>query len=296
MSQPGIVISDYVLTALATVQRRFWSPFRTRGYEYMKRLSNLFTFSIALLTVAGLEVNAALQPTTIAPAFESTGDLLVANRLRNRGLRFRVSSSAFRRGGFSRGTCPVGAAPVMPVIEGETAAVETAPAYMTASAHPTFFIQVPETEGYGVFFIEDLSLEGDNPQLYEAEFDLTGEAGIIGIRVPDEAQALQVGSNYRWRATIFCGSGEEEEEDTILILGGEIERVADVEGTPEERLEQYLDAGIWQETATILAEYRYTDPSTATDEDWAILMEESGIPQFANEPIVDIVESRLMEE
>ncbi|MEO1295544.1 MAG: DUF928 domain-containing protein, partial [Cyanobacteria bacterium J06636_16] len=197
----------------------------------MKHLSNLFALSIALLTVASLEVNATLQPTPVAPAFESTGEMLIANRLRNRGLSFRVSSSAFRRGGFSRGTCPTGAAPVMPVVEGEVAAAENgapAPAYMTASAHPTFFIEVPETEGYGIFFIEDLSLEGDNPQLYEAEFDLTGEAGILGIRVPSEAQSLQVGSNYRWRATIFCGSGEEE-DDTIQILGGEIERVADVE-------------------------------------------------------------------
>ena len=258
----------------------------------MKRLSYFLAFSLSLVAIAGLDVQATLQPTPIVPAFESANTVLTANRLRNRGMRFRVRSSRYRRGGFSRGSCPDGAAPVVPIGEDET----VAPAYLTASAHPTFLINFPElTEASGVIYVEDPNSPGRNPQLYKATFDVTEQAGIMGIQMPSEAPMLEEGRTYRWRVVISCGA-EGTEESTIVFSGGEIERVADIEGTREEQLEYYLQEGIWQETAEIIAAYRYDDPSAETDEDWAILMEASGISQFAETPITEITNGRLSED
>ncbi|NER79076.1 MAG: DUF928 domain-containing protein [Leptolyngbya sp. SIO1D8] len=258
----------------------------------MKRLSYFLAFSLSLGAIAGTDVQATLQPTPIAPAFESTDTILMANRLRNRGMSFRVRSSRYRRGGFSRGSCPAGTLPVVPVSEDET----VAPTYLTASAHPTFLINVPElTDASGIIYVEDPNSPGRNPQLYKVAFDITNQAGIIGIEMPSDAPMLQEGTTYRWRGVIYCGA-EGSEEDTIVFSGGEIERVADIEGTTEEKLDYYLQEGIWQETAEIIAEYRYDDPSADNDEDWAILMEASGIPQFAETPIVEMTNGRLSED
>ena len=258
----------------------------------MRRLSYLFALSIALVGTTGIHAIAALQPTPVTPAFEATHEVLMANRLRNRGLRFSVRASRYRRGGFSRGVCPDGAAPIVPVSEDESAA----PSYLTASSHPTFFINVPEMpEALGFIYVEDPNSTERNPQLYKAVFDLEDQAGIIGIKMPDSAPMLQEGSSYRWRVVINCSS-EDAGEDTVVFSGGEIERVADIEGNTEERLDYYLQAGIWQETAAIIAEDRYENPSVDTDEDWIILMEESGLPQFAETPIIAIVDGRLSED
>ncbi|MBE7385051.1 MAG: DUF928 domain-containing protein [Leptolyngbya sp. SIO1E4] len=262
----------------------------------MRRLSYCLAFSVGLVAVISTDVNAALQTTPkttpIASALESTDTVLMANRLRNRGMSFRVRPSRYRRGGFSRGSCPDGAAPVVPIGEDET----VAPAYLTASAHPTFLINVPELpDASGVIYVEDPNSPGRNPQVYKATFDIADQAGIIGIQMPSEAPMLQEGTTYRWRVVINC-SAEGTEESTIVFSGGEIERVADIEGTREERLDYYLQEGIWQETAELIAEYRYDDPSADTDEDWAILMEASGIPQFAETPIIEMTNGRLSED
>ncbi len=256
----------------------------------MKRLSSLFAFSVSLVALFGVNaVSAALKPISVVSAFESAGEVLMANRLRNRGLRFHVRPSRYRYGGFVRGSCPEGAVPIVPVAEDET----RAPSYLTASARPTFFINVPELpDASGFIYVDDPTLSGHNPQLYKVAFDLNGQAGIVGIQMPKEAIPLEVGSKYRWRVAIDCSSAGVE-GNTIVFKGGEIERVDDIQGTTEQRLEYYLQEGIWQETAEIVAKDRYRTPSIGNNEDWAVLMEESGLPQFANTPIVAIVEGRL---
>jgi len=257
----------------------------------MRRLSYFLACSMSLVAMTGYKASAASQPTPLIPTVGSTSELLVANRL-PRGLSFRVSASRYRRGGFSRGSCPEGAAPVVPVAEDETAA----PTYLTASSHPTFFINVPEMpDASGFVYVEDPNSAQRNPQLYKAAFDLSGDAGIVGIEMPESAPALQEGGNYRWRVVINCSTGEGE-ENTIVFSGGEVERVANISGTTQEKLDYYLSEGIWQETAAILATDRYADTSATADEDWAVLMEASGIPEFADTPIVAILESELSDD
>jgi hypothetical protein len=258
----------------------------------MKCFARLCALCIGVVGIVGGEAMAALEPAPVAPAFNATGDVLLANRLRNRGVSFRVSASRYRRGGFSRGSCPEGAAPVVPVAEDDQAA----PSYLTASAHPTFLINVPEmTNATGVIYVEDPTSGDRNPQLYKANFDLTDKSGIVGIEMPAEAPALEVGSSYRWRVVINC-SPDTGEDNTVVFSGGEVQRVADMEGAVDEQLEYYLAEGIWQETAAILALNRYNQTSATANDEWAFLMEESGLPQYATTPIVAIVVGQRADE
>jgi hypothetical protein len=173
---------------------------------------------------------------------------------------------------------------------------QAAPSYLTASAHPTFLINVPEMpNASGVVYMEDPASGNRNPQLYKATFDLTDTAGIVGIEMPSEAPALEVGSSYRWRVVINC-SPDEGEENTVVFSGGEVQRVANTEGTVDDQLEFYLAEGIWQETAEILAVNRYNQASATANEEWAFLMAESGIPQYATTPIVAIVDGQMATE
>lgn len=273
----------------------------------MKRLSYLLALSLGLTAMVGAEaVNAAtLQPRAVTSAFGSMDEVLLVNRLRNRGnFRFRVRPSRFRRGGFSRGTCPeekaYGISPKMDTPEAvDDFKKEPAPAYLTASDHPTLFMKVPAlpSEAHGQLHIETETTDGvnRNPKLYTAAFDLSGQEGIVGVRMPIEAPVLEEGTSYKWKVVISC-SEDLDDLSTIPFLGGVVERVADIDGTPEEQFAYYVSEGIWQEVAEVIAEDRYYNPSPDADEDWAVLMEESGLAEYATTPITEIVEATLFVE
>lgn len=259
----------------------------------MKRLMYRLALAVGLTAVVSLSAAATVQPTPLLPAFDSTDEVLLANRLRRRGIRFNVRSSRFRRGAFSRGTCLEGAVPIVPIPEDESETSRKDPFYTTTAARPTFFIYVPEMAGASGFIYVDRSNTTEiNPQIYKVAFDLGRGGGIWGIEMPDDVPPLEEGAQYRWRAVLRCDAAVGSE----VFTGAEIERVAGIDGTTEERLDYYLDAGIWQDTVELIAADRSTnDPSTGADEDWAILMEASGIPEFADTPIVAITEGRLSE-
>ncbi|MEO1208705.1 MAG: DUF928 domain-containing protein [Cyanobacteria bacterium J06638_20] len=272
----------------------------------MKRLFYWLAFAIGLTSIIGAEaVNAAFQPSAVAPAFDAMDEVLLANRLRNRGnFRFRVRPSRFRRGGFSRGSCPeekaYGISPKMDDFEASgDFKKEPAPAYLTASDHPTLFMKVPAlpSEAHGQLHIEIENPDATtrNPKLYTAAFDLSGQEGIVGVRMPTEATALEAGKSYKWKVVISC-SEDLDDLSTIPFLGGVVERVADIAGTPEEKFDYYWDEGIWQEVATLIAEERYNNASPEADANWADLMGASGLAEYATTTIVEIVDATLFVE
>jgi hypothetical protein len=217
---------------------------------------------------------------------------------------FQVSASRYRRGGFSRG-CIGGesAAPIIPATPADATVddpAEQSPAYLTAASHPTFFFNTPAlSDAEGVVTILDPEVATkDDPEIYEAGFTFTSEAGIVGIRMPSDAPALELGKSYRWQVVIECSPADADGngENTIVFKGGVVQRVADLEGTPDEQLAYYLEAGIWEDTVKVVAEDRYTNSVASADEEWAVLMEASGLSQFADTPIVAIENSNLLED
>lgn len=258
----------------------------------MKRISYLLALVLGLATFTGKEATAALKPLVFQPAVAGTGELLMARRgLRSR-MRFNVRASRYRRGAFSRGDCPVTAADFSPVVPA-ISDLQKIPAYLNASTHPTFFIQVPELQGaLGKLFVEIPTNSLTERQIYKVEFDLTGEAGILGVRVPDAVPPLQPGTTYRWRVSVECSPGNQG-TDVVAFNGAEFEQVADVGGTVDDQLAHYVDVGIWQSTIEVLASDRLNTPGVAAEENWAALMEASGTPNLVAADVVAIVDGRV---
>ena len=275
----------------------------------MKRLP---PFLIAAVLAFGLWPS--LSPLTRAASVlnqttDHSNTVLVANRLGRYGFRrFRVRASRYRRNGSARGTCPRedNFVPVVPVIEDSSETTASASdsnnppvaAYSTASAQPTFFVkfpQMPPTQG--TLFVEnaDASLPRSQRQLYKVEFSLPGSAGIVGIRVPTDAPALQAGTTYLWRLSIYCVAGSTR--DVVLLRGGVVERVPSVTGSADQRLAQYIEQEIWQDLLMTIAEDRYAATNRSTIEaEWQNLMTGAGLPEeLRNTPIVAILDARLVE-
>lgn len=260
----------------------------------MKRQWCLLALAASLVTAGGGEAISAAKTVPLQPAFNSVGDTLISLSLRYR-INRRVRASRYRTSAFSRGPCPVSASdfsPIIPAMPESTAM----PSYLNASAHPVFFVEVPGIEGAsGTLFVERPGRPIRSRQLYKVEFDLPSEPGILGIRMPELAPSLQNEETYRWRTSVEC-SPDDRELNVIIFTGGVLEQVADTESsTAQEQLDYYLQADIWQSTLEVIAEERYARPSASADENWAALMEASGLPEFSETEIIDIIDGRLLE-
>lgn len=211
--------------------------------------------------------------------------------------RFRVRSSAYRRGGFSRGaSCPVDGqiTALTPFVdENDSPLAGIAPTYLTASSHPHFFFyipQLPTTQGIlTIQSSEDTTLSLTERYYYKTAFTVQGDAGVVGIRLPDDAPPLEVGQSYVWRVSVACDPIDIQ--DSLTVHGGVLERV---EAGPGATLDAYADQGIWQEPLSILAEQYYANPTDgAIASNWADLLNSVGLdPAIATAPIVQIMDGQ----
>jgi hypothetical protein len=230
----------------------------------------------------------AARNQTTRSAAPHTNEMLVANRL---GFSLGVRPSRYRRGGFSRGGCLPehhATALVPPTRPQERANIWEVAVDSTVSAHPAFFVHVPQSspETPALFILQN----EQGQELYSTEFMLNGEAGIVGVQVPDSVPELEVGEAYYWQMVIKCDPDEPSAEN---VVGSWITRVNN-RRTPvaaRARAAAYANAGIWQDAVSILAKLRYADPSNAAlAEDWAALTETAGLSDFVTAPIVQMIE------
>ena len=249
-------------------------------------LSLLLATSVSVLNPLAIATSEAAPQPSIA-----TKATLMARRW---GFRFRVRSSRYRRGGFARAGagCPTAnLTPLTPTIgsEGEDLG-DQAPSYLTAADHPTFFVHVPPlpaTKGKLTLSRPDLPLMQQS--IYETEFDLNGQAGIVGIQIPESAPALEMGATYLWQVSVDCNP-DDARFLGYAAQGGMVERVADTAGTTSERLVFYGNEGIWQDALALLAQQSYQAPTNAAShEDLASLLDEAGLDAIAHAPVVQMV-------
>ena len=174
---------------------------------------------------------------------------------------------------------------------------DNAAVYLTASDHPTFFLHLPPlpaTTGKLTIQNTDTSLPLSQRQVYETNFAITGQSGILGIRIPQTAAALQMGNTYTWQVSIICPANTvaDTPESSMAYFGGVIERVADISGTPAEGLDFYLTEGIWQEALLLtLADYQ-SNRSDASAQRWSALMTAAGLEQFSTQSFLGIIDGQ----
>ncbi|NJN20160.1 MAG: DUF928 domain-containing protein [Leptolyngbya sp. RL_3_1] len=139
-----------------------------------------------------------------------------------------------------------------------------------------------------------LKNEHGTEELVNATFEISGEAGVIGFQPITLSQELNAGESYYWQMTVRCDVDVPERNP---IIDGWITRAEQPDGWQGrgfERAVTFLEAGIWQDAVTLLAQARlYASDATAAaiaDEDWQVILEGVGLGDFANEPIVAIIQ------
>jgi hypothetical protein len=158
----------------------------------------------------------------------------------------------------------------------------------TTVAHPTFWFYVaypPNT--YVEFVLQD---EEEN-EFYQTSFTLNETSGAIGVTLPQEKAALQVGKSYHWYFNIIC----DRESSTDDFVEGWIERVQLNPivnnqlklAQPLERVAIYAENGLWYDTLTNLDRLRQTEPKNqAIAQMWSDLLRQVGLEEIAFEPVV----------
>lgn len=210
-----------------------------------------------------------------------------------RRLSFRVGvrPSQFRVGGFSRSASCGDQQPMMALVpppqaqEASTVRKDAKdPVDKTISDRPTFFVYVPTTNAKTAQFT--LQNETGTEQLHSVKFRLTGKPGIVGISLPPSASALQIGQKYVWQVSVACTP---DDATNTVVISSWIERVQPPTGTANQ-VTALAEQGIWQDAVSLLAQNRFQKPGDRTvAEDWAVLMEDAGLPQFKQAEIVQIV-------
>lgn len=158
----------------------------------------------------------------------------------------------------------------------------------TLAAHPTLLFYLPESNADGaVFTLKD----EDKTLLYFSEISLSGAESVVGLTLPDQAPALEVGQRYQWFIVFKCEGQLYPDSDYI---NGWIERTAETDlqqaiATSSElnKAESLGLSGIWYDSLAILATLRTEHPqSLEITAHWHELLDTVGLGEFAEVPIV----------
>jgi Domain of Unknown Function (DUF928) len=256
--------------------------------------------SAALVGILGW-IDPAQATTAIA---RNHGELAIAQspattylaRASRRRLNFRVGvrPSRYRLGAYSRGSCGTRQtlAPLVPQPQVQERLVgNKATVDKTTAARPVFFVHLPALSASMAKF----TLKTEAKQKWASvEVKLTGQAGVVGIALPESAGELQVGQKYFWQLEVAC---DPTDPSNLATVGSWVERVPPVAGqagatTLDTRLTALAEQGVWQDVLTAIALQRYQKPSDAAiAEDWAALMDAAGLPQFRQAAIAQIIKN-----
>ncbi|TYQ30840.1 DUF928 domain-containing protein [Pseudanabaena sp. UWO310] len=160
---------------------------------------------------------------------------------------------------------------------------ENKPIPRTISERPTLYFLTPPIAGSVKFTLsEDIPTlpqpdaentfpESQKKQIYTKTFTLNNDAGIVALKIPNEAPSLEVGKIYTWKFTIIAKKNPLmsylAENKTVQ---GKMQRVLPDQqlatklqkiSQPIERAALLANQGIWFETLQTLAETQLTVPS-----------------------------------
>jgi hypothetical protein len=262
---------------------------RIRQSCFLSRLARL-----GLVTLAAVVVVTAGQPLVQSASSKSTKVQYIPPTPPDRG------APGNRGGAGGSRTVPCAAEsqqvpltalmPVYPLPRTESATFAATQVWaVTQAERPAAWFYVPYTRSTATaeFVIQD---EADN-DIYRAPVGLPNTPGIVSVRVPNQAPALEVGKLYHWffKVQTKCGS------TTIPYVEGWMQRVKLApaiaqqiqQAPPLQRAALYAENGIWFDALTTLAELRQSLPQDQTlAENWISLLRSADLEAMATAPLV----------
>jgi|GEM_PF-675051 len=165
----------------------------------------------------------------------------------------------------------------------------------TTTAHPTFFIYVPENSAQALEFKLSLHDDDSGQSLYTTTLKPNTTAGIVSITLPSgsDVPSLEVGKEYDWNFSVVC---DPESRDKDVAVGGSVERIQPDPNLvtqlatlpPTERADLYAASGIWIDSLDTLADLRRSQPNNSDlKTDWEELLESVGLEEkIATSPLL----------
>jgi hypothetical protein len=167
---------------------------------------------------------------------------------------------------------------------------------LTWAERPTVWVYLPETSARRMV----LSVREEGSRSHSQRFlPITGESGIVGIPLDENAPPLEVDKSYQWAVVLVCGDRPSPNDPFVTAW---VRRVvpSGKMNNPQNALERavwYGEQGIWHDALTALAEARRSalrssaslsqpvDPALAKI--WADFLTQPsvGLGAIANEPL-----------
>jgi hypothetical protein len=273
-------------------------------FQIVTRSGFLTIATIALLSSFSLELNGSANAATpigkpsVAQGIHSTTPrkrrrLFVPPTAPNTG-RIGKSRGTATRGG----NCPTVDTPLtalVPVYTTETGA--ELPMGLTTSDYPTLWFYVPYdlTPDRPARLVLETPEPGTQYMMQQTVLEITHlKAGIVGIPIPKNQAPLQVGQRAHWTLTILCNPKDAAANKYADLS---LQRVALdprlqqqlATATPQERVELYGSAGLWENTLTALAQLRRAAPGDRPlTIDWQDLLQAANLPELAGKPVSNL--------
>lgn len=155
---------------------------------------------------------------------------------------------------------------------------------LTTESHPTFFLYLPKTVAQSAEFV---LRDADQKDVYRAMVPLSGQSGLVSFRLPDDAPELQEGKEYEWFFNVICKPSDRLQDYFVTAW---VQRVQPDEKLAEslktvanrQRPNLFAQAGIWQDTLTVLTELRRGNPADSSlMNEWNELLKSQGLSQVS---------------
>lgn len=161
---------------------------------------------------------------------------------------------------------------------------------LTFSERPTFWVYIPNTSAKQIV----LSIKEEGIKHHSQIFlPNTGVSGIIGLKLGESSQPLEIGKNYQWAVVMVCGDKPNPNDPVITAW---VKRVAQSQQLDSSLnlLEQailYGKKGMWYDLLTTLAQARQLQPEDSKlIISWAELLSSVELKAIATKPLQPIAD------
>ncbi|NJR17017.1 MAG: DUF928 domain-containing protein [Calothrix sp. CSU_2_0] len=155
---------------------------------------------------------------------------------------------------------------------------------LSRSQHPVFFVHLPQTSAQSAeFSLFDKEMNG----IYQQNIPIANQAGLINIRLPEDAPHLVPNQTYYWSFAVACNPKDRTED---LVVGGWIEHTPLsksiqqqlAKATAIERVSFYAKQGFWYDAVATIIELQKLEPSNSQlSQSWNDLLTSVGLTVIA---------------
>lgn len=168
----------------------------------------------------------------------------------------------------------------------------------TLAERPTLWFDIPH-EKSATSALEFVLQDNSGNDVYRAAIAPPNTPGIISIRLPETAPALETGQLYQWFliARIQCNINQPATRSQLTKeqLTGWIQRISPdtllkaqlKQASPEQKMMLYAKNGIWFDTLTTLAELRLANSQDARlTQNWNTLLKTVELDKSTMKPLI----------